>query len=114
MKVDGELSGSGDLMVDGEVDGTIRLLSSRLTVRAEGRVRATILAQDVIVLGLVEGEIRATGRVDLRSGSTVLGNVYSPRLSMEEGATLRGGVDPTKAESAPAVDGRADSDEAAK
>jgi cytoskeletal protein CcmA (bactofilin family) len=97
MKIDGEVSGSGELLVDGEIDGTILLTSSRLTVRAEGRVRASITAQDVVVLGMVEGEIRASGRVELRSGSVVVGSVYSPRLSMEEGASLRGGVDPTKA-----------------
>ncbi len=97
MKIDGELSGSGELWVDGEVDGTIKLATSRLTVRADGRVRASISAQDVVVLGLVEGEIRATGRVDLRAGSVVLGNIFSSRLSIEEGATLRGGVDPSKA-----------------
>ncbi len=96
MKIDGEVSGSGELLVDGEVDGTIKLPAARLTVRVEGRVKASIEAQDVVVLGLVEGEIRATGRVDLRAGSVVLGNVFCPRLSMEEGATLRGGVDPSK------------------
>jgi cytoskeletal protein CcmA (bactofilin family) len=102
MKIDGEITGSGDLLVDGELEGTVRLLSSRLTVRAEGRVKASILAQDVIVLGTVEGEVRATGRVELRNGSTVLGNVFSQRLSIEEGAILRGSVDPTKAETASA------------
>jgi cytoskeletal protein CcmA (bactofilin family) len=96
MKIDGEISGAGDLLVDGEVAGTIHLPASRLTVRAEGRVRASIVAQDVVVLGLVDGEIRATGKVDLRTGSVVQGNIFSSRLSMEEGATLRGGVDPSK------------------
>jgi cytoskeletal protein CcmA (bactofilin family) len=107
MKIDGEITGSGDLLVDGELEGTVRLLSSRLTVRAEGRVKASILAQDVIVLGTVEGEVRATGRVELRNGSTVLGNVFSPRLSIEEGAILRGSVDPTKAETASASEAEA-------
>ncbi len=96
MKIDGEFSGSGDLLVDGELAGTIKLPASRLTVRAEGRIRASIVAQDVVVMGLVEGEIRATGKVDLRAGSVVQGNIFSSRLSMEEGATLRGGVDPSK------------------
>jgi cytoskeletal protein CcmA (bactofilin family) len=97
MKINGELTGSGDLLVDGEVDGTIRLAAARLTVRTEGRVKATIVAQDVVVLGHVEGEIRATGRVELRDGSVVLGDVFSVRLAIEDGATLRGGVDPSKA-----------------
>ena len=104
MKIDGEVSGTGELLVDGEVDGTIKLATSRLTVRADGRVRASIAAQDVVVLGMVEGEIRATGRVELRSGSVVAGNIFAARLSIEDGATLRGGVDPTKAAEA-SVDG---------
>jgi cytoskeletal protein CcmA (bactofilin family) len=103
MKISGELTGSGDLLVDGEVEGTIRLASARLTVRTEGRVRAAVLAQDVIVLGHVEGEIRATGRVELRDGAVVLGDVYSTRLAIEDGAILRGKVDPSKAAEPPII-----------
>jgi cytoskeletal protein CcmA (bactofilin family) len=97
MKIQGELSGSTDLLVDGEIDGVIRLATARLTVGADGRVHATIVAQDVVVIGHVEGEIRATGRVELRDGAVVLGDVFAARLSIEEGATLRGGVDPSRA-----------------
>jgi cytoskeletal protein CcmA (bactofilin family) len=94
MKIHGEFSGSDDLFIDGEIDGTIRLKAARLTVRAEGRVRATVIAQDVVVFGHIEGEIRATGRLELRAGAVVSGNVFAARLSMEEGAVLRGAVDP--------------------
>lgn len=97
IKFRGEISGSTDLLIDGEVDGVIRLTGARLTVRAEGRVHATITAQDVVVAGHVEGEVRAAGRVELRDGATVLGDICATRLSIEEGATLRGGVDPTRA-----------------
>ena len=97
MKIRGEISGSNDLLVDGEIDGVIRLAAARLTVRADGRVHATILAQDVVVMGLIEGEIRATGRVELLDGAVVLGDVFATRLSIEEGATLRGSVDPSRA-----------------
>jgi len=97
IKFRGEISGSTDLLIDGEVDGVIRLTAARLTVRADGRVRATIAAQDVVVGGLIEGEIRATGRVELRDGAVVLGDVFAARLSIEEGATLRGSVDPSRA-----------------
>jgi cytoskeletal protein CcmA (bactofilin family) len=97
IKFRGEISGSTDLLIDGEVDGVIRLTAARLTVRADGRVRATIVAQDVVVVGLIEGEIRATGRVELRAGAVVLGDVFATRLSIEEGATLRGNVDPSRA-----------------
>jgi cytoskeletal protein CcmA (bactofilin family) len=97
IKFRGEISGSTDLLIDGEVNGIIRLSAARLTVRADGRVHATIVAQDVVVIGRVEGEIRASGRVELRNGAVVLGDVFAARLSIEDGATLRGGVDPSKA-----------------
>ena len=83
--------------VDGEIDGVIHLDGATLTVRPEGRVRATILAQDVVVLGYVEGEIRAVGLVHLRGSAVVKGDVYAARLSIEDGATLRGNADPSKA-----------------
>ncbi|MGA7156694.1 MAG: polymer-forming cytoskeletal protein [Acidobacteriaceae bacterium] len=97
MKFRGEISGSTDLLVDGEVNGTIRLTGARLTVRAEGRINATISAQDVVVAGHVEGEVRATGRVELRDGATIQGDVCASRLTIEEGATLHGSVDPSRA-----------------
>jgi cytoskeletal protein CcmA (bactofilin family) len=97
IKFRGEITGSTDLLIDGEVEGVIRLAGARLTVRAEGRVRATVVAQDVVVAGHIEGEVRATGRVELRDGAVVIGDVCSARLSIEEGATLRGGVDPSRA-----------------
>ncbi|MGC9197501.1 MAG: bactofilin family protein [Acidobacteriaceae bacterium] len=96
----GEVSGSADLIIDGELDGTIRLSGARLTIRAEGRVRASISAQEVIIAGRVEGEIRAPGRVELRDGSVVLGDVCTAHLSIEEGATVRGAVDPGRANQA--------------
>ena len=97
IKFRGDITGSADLLIDGEVDGIIKLSAARLTVRADGRVRASVMAQDVVVIGFIEGEIRAIGRVELRSGAVVLGDVFATRLSIEDGATLRGAVDPTRA-----------------
>ncbi len=97
MKVRGELSGKDELTVDGEIEGIVHMASARVTVRAEGVVRATVLAHDVIVMGRIEGQIRATGRVELRNGAVVVGDIFSARLSMEDGALLRGNVDPEKA-----------------
>jgi cytoskeletal protein CcmA (bactofilin family) len=97
-RIEGEISGSSDLLIDGEVDGTIRLTGARLTVRADGRVHAKVSAQDIVVIGRLEGEIRATGRVELRNGAVVLGDVFATRLSIEDGSTFCGAVDPTKAD----------------
>ncbi len=97
MKIRGEIFGTEDLMVDGEVDGIIRLEGACLTVRPEGHVRATVFAQDVVVLGRLEGEVRASGLVNLRGSAIVQGDVYTSRLSIEDGAQLRGNADPSKA-----------------
>jgi cytoskeletal protein CcmA (bactofilin family) len=96
-KIRGEFSGTENLTVDGEVEGVIRLEGACLTVRAEGYVRATVIAQDVVVLGRVDGEIRASGLVTLRGTAIVQGDVFAARLSIEDGATLRGHADPSKA-----------------
>lgn len=100
----GELSSTDDLQIDGSFEGTIRQSSGRLTIGAEARVQASIVAPEVVVFGRVEGDIRAAGRVDLRSTAVVLGDIFAGRLSMEENASLRGQVDPTRAgETAPPV-----------
>jgi cytoskeletal protein CcmA (bactofilin family) len=96
-KIRGEVSGTENLLVDGEIEGIIRLEGGTLTVRAEGHVRATVIAQDVIVLGRVDGEIRASGLLHLRGTAIVQGDVFAARLSIEDGATLRGHADPSRA-----------------
>jgi cytoskeletal protein CcmA (bactofilin family) len=96
-KIRGEFSGTENLTVDGEVDGVIRLEGACLTVRTEGYVKATVIAQDVIIMGRVDGEIRASGLVQLRGTAVVQGEVYAARLSIEDGATLRGHADPSRA-----------------
>ena len=100
----GDLSSTDDLQVDGEFEGTIRQTGGRLTVGPEARVKASIVAPDVVIHGRVEGDIRATGRVDLRSTAVVLGDIFAERFSIEENASLHGQVDPSRVgEAAPAV-----------
>lgn len=93
----GDISGTTNLLIDGDLNGKINLSTASVTVRAEGHVQATIVAQDIIIIGHVEGELRATNRVELRNGAVVLGNIFATRLSIEDGATLRGSFDPSKA-----------------
>ena len=96
-KVSGEISGTENLTVDGKVEGVIRLEGAAcLTVRPEGHVHATVIAQDVIVLGRLEGEIHASGLLQLRGSAVVQGDVFAKRLSIEDGATLRGNADPSR------------------
>jgi cytoskeletal protein CcmA (bactofilin family) len=93
----GDLSSTDDLQIDGSFEGTVHQSSGRLTIGVEAQVYAGIVAPEVVVFGRVEGDIRASGRVDLRSTAVVLGDIFAGRLSMEENASLRGQVDPSRA-----------------
>ena len=98
VRITGELSGSEDLVMEGEVIGTIRLPGGRLVIGRDGRVRGNVVAKEVVVLGHLEGDIRATERAELRSSSVVSGNVFAGSLVMEENAMFRGQIDPTRAQ----------------
>ncbi len=93
VQIHGEVKGSEDLVVDGTVEGTITLSDSRLTVGPNAHVRANVSARDVVILGSLNGDILATGRVELRAGSDVKGDVRAARLSIEENAIFSGKVD---------------------
>ena len=99
--VKGELSGSEDLIVDGEVEGSITLRGQSLTIGPNGRVRANIEARNVIVHGRVDGNIHASERVDLRKSASLTGDISTARISIEDGAFFKGGIDIQKPEPAP-------------
>jgi len=104
VRIHGELTGSEDLYLDGEIEGTVSLAESRFTVGPNAKVLADIQARDIIVFGRVEGNIHATGRVELRQGSTVIGDIHALRLSIEESAAVSGKVETSgKSESAASI-----------
>ncbi len=92
----GEVKGSEDLIVDGRVEGTVNLQESRLTIGPEATVAANLSAKDILVLGRVQGNLVASGRVELRAGSAVEGDIRALRLSVEDNAVFRGKVDLTQ------------------
>lgn len=92
----GEVKGSEDLVVDGHVEGTIGLAESRLTIGPNAHVTADLTAKDVLIMGQVQGNIVATGRVELRAGCVVQGDVRALRLAVEDNAVFRGKVDLTQ------------------
>jgi len=104
--VKGELSGSEDLIVDGEVEGSITLRGQSLTVGPNGRLRANIEARNVIVHGRVDGDIHATDRVDLRKSATLSGDISTARISIEDGAFFKGGIDIQKPEPGPKIEAK--------
>ncbi len=89
----GEVKGSEDLIVDGQVEGTVSLAENRLTIGPNANVKADLSAKDVLILGHVQGNIVATGRVELRAGCMVEGDVKAMRLAVEDNAVFRGRVD---------------------
>jgi len=91
--VKGELSGSEDLYVDGQVEGSISLKNNALTIGPHGQVKATVEAKGVVVQGKLEGNVLATERVDLRKSAVVTGDITTQRIAIEEGAYLKGKVD---------------------
>jgi cytoskeletal protein CcmA (bactofilin family) len=104
--VKGELSGSEDLVVDGEVEGSISLRGQSLTVGPNGRVRANIEARNVILHGRVNGDIHATDRVELRKTAALSGDISTARISIEDGAFFKGTIDIQKPEAAPKIEAK--------
>jgi cytoskeletal protein CcmA (bactofilin family) len=97
----GEVKGSEDLIVDGRVEGTVNLSESRLTIGASANVAANLTAKDILVLGQVKGNLTASGRVELRAGCLVEGDIRALRLAVEDNAVFRGKVDLTQAVAKP-------------
>ncbi len=101
--IKGEVSGSESLYVDGKIEGTINLPGNRVTVGRNGQVSANITAREIVVLGKVRGNMAASDRVDIRSEGSLTGDVAAQRISIEDGAFFKGGIDIRK----PNSDGKA-------
>jgi cytoskeletal protein CcmA (bactofilin family) len=91
--IKGELTGSEDLFLDGQLEGTITLSSSRLTIGPNAVINADISVQDIIIFGKVDGNIKATGTIDLRQSAVVTGDILAGRLAIEESAIIKGRVE---------------------
>ena len=91
--IKGELSGSEDLYVDGQVEGSIALKNYSLTVGPHGQVKASVEAKGLVVQGKLEGNLHATDRVELKKSAIVMGDIATQRIAIEEGAYLKGKVD---------------------
>ena len=91
--IKGEVSGSESLYIDGKVEGAINLPGNRVTVGRNGQVAANIVAREIVVLGKVRGNCQASDRVDIRSEGSLTGDVIAARISIEDGAFFKGGID---------------------
>ena len=107
--IKGQLSGSEDLFVDGVVEGTIELQGNNLVIGPNGNVRASINAKGVVVQGKLEGDIRASERAELRKSAVAVGDIYTQRIAVEDGAYFKGKVDIQRETAKPAVANRPES-----
>ncbi|MHB8486015.1 MAG: bactofilin family protein [Candidatus Acidiferrales bacterium] len=101
IRIRGELTGKADLFIDGDVEGSIRLGDSRLTVGPSGHVKADIEAREIYIRGDVQGNLRGRERITLGNSCHVKGDLESPRIAIEDGAQFKGRV-----EMGPAADAR--------
>jgi cytoskeletal protein CcmA (bactofilin family) len=90
--IKGEISGSEALYIDGRIEGKISMPESRVTIGRNGKVDASIQAREVVVMGKVTGNIECSDRVDIRSEGSVHGDISTARISVEDGAALKGGI----------------------
>ncbi len=104
--IKGDVSGAESLFIDGRVEGSISFPENRVTVGRNGNVAANITAKEVVIMGKVQGNVECADRLDIRSEGMLSGDVITHRISIEEGAILKGGVEvrnPEKKDQKPQV-----------
>ena len=90
--IKGEVSGTESLYIDGRIEGTVNFSEHRVTIGRNGSVAANISAREVVILGKVQGNIQCSDRLDIRSEGALTGDVVTQRISVEDGAILKGSV----------------------
>ena len=93
LHVKGEITGNEDLQIDGSVEGLIQLDERKLTVGATAKLTADINARDVVVYGSVNGNVRATGRIEIKKDGSIIGNLTTAQIMIEDGADFKGSIE---------------------
>jgi cytoskeletal protein CcmA (bactofilin family) len=91
--IKGELNGSEDLAIEGQVEGKIELRQNVLTIGPNGKIKAQVFAKSVVILGEVTGNVTASEKVEIRDNGSVDGDITAPRVAIAEGAHFRGSID---------------------
>jgi cytoskeletal protein CcmA (bactofilin family) len=91
--IKGEISGNESLLIDGRVEGTISFPDSRVTIGRSGNVAANITAKELVIMGKVQGNVDCADRLDIRNEGVLAGDVVTHRISIEEGAIVKGGIE---------------------
>jgi cytoskeletal protein CcmA (bactofilin family) len=97
LHIKGNLTSDADFYFDGEIEGNIEARGSMVTIGPNGRVTGWIWARQIVVGGVVTGDVFALERLDLKGTGSLQGNVWTGRISMADGSYLKGRVDDVKA-----------------
>jgi cytoskeletal protein CcmA (bactofilin family) len=93
IKIKGDVSGDEDLLIQGQIEGKVKLGKHNVTIGSDGHVKADVHGRTVVVEGQVEGDLRAKEQIILRHTARVEGSIAAPRVTLEDGATFRGGIE---------------------
>jgi cytoskeletal protein CcmA (bactofilin family) len=93
LRLKGDIHGTEDLLIDGAVEGIIQLEERKLTVGTTAKLTADINARDVVVYGYVKGNVRATGRIEIKKDGSVIGNLTTAQIMIEDGADFKGTIE---------------------
>jgi cytoskeletal protein CcmA (bactofilin family) len=91
--IKGEVSGSEALFIDGRIEGSVSFPDSRVTIGRNGTVAASVHAKELVIMGKVEGNVECSDRLDIRAEGSLTGDVITQRISVEEGAIMKGGIE---------------------
>ena len=98
VKFVGQVYSKEDLLVDGDLDGTLEALDHKLTIGPTGTVHASVKAREVVVLGTLQGNVEAADRIEIRRDAKVMGDLRVARIFIEDGAYFKGSIDIVKPE----------------
>ncbi|MBK9168072.1 MAG: polymer-forming cytoskeletal protein [Bryobacterales bacterium] len=100
VSIKGQIFSREDLVIEGEVDGSIELPEHRVTIGPHGRLNAAIRAREIVVLGSIVGNVEATDKIDIRKDARLVGDIKTARIIIEDGAYFKGSIDIIKEEPA--------------
>jgi cytoskeletal protein CcmA (bactofilin family) len=96
--IKGQIFSREDLVIDGEVEGTVEAHDHRVTVGPNGKVQASVKAREIVVLGAINGNVEAADKIDIRKEARLVGDIKTSRIVIEDGAYFKGSIDITKSE----------------
>jgi cytoskeletal protein CcmA (bactofilin family) len=98
VSITGQIFSREDLIIDGEVDGTVEAHEHKVTIGPNGKVKAGIKAKDIVVIGAVQGNVEATEKIEIKKDARLLGDIKTARISIEDGAIFKGSIDIVRTE----------------